>query len=73
MATPLSGLRLTCLGRESDPGLHGGKRALSKRAIRTALLRGSGIDSQPDVIDSLDSIPEAGVLDEPYSAKHALD
>jgi hypothetical protein len=27
---------LTCPGRESNPGLHGGRRALQKRAIRTA-------------------------------------
>jgi hypothetical protein len=37
-----------------------------ERAIRTELLRGPGIDSQPGVIDSLDSIPVAEVLDEPY-------
>jgi hypothetical protein len=27
---------LTCPGRESNPGLHSGRRALQKRAIRTA-------------------------------------
>jgi hypothetical protein len=34
----LAGPMTACPGRESNPGLHGGRRALLKRAIRTACI-----------------------------------